>query len=457
MSKLELPNAFDNRIKSSFSEADYLAFASSLNDVAPTSIRIHPIKNKKDRLAEQVAWCDLGYYLPERPKFTLDPLFHAGAYYVQEASSMFIWHILQQIVDKKDSLKILDLCAAPGGKSSLIASFLQNNGILVANEVIKNRAYTLKYNLSKEGYSNVMVTNNDPKEIGQIIDFFDIILIDAPCSGEGMFRKDHNAACEWSEDNVNNCAARQKRIIADVLPSLKNGGHMIYSTCTYNDDENIKNVAWAEQLGLASLKIQQPTAWDVEEVCEHNHVGYQFYPHKTKGEGFFVSVMQKEDSISNNETKRYKWVKNLDPLDKKLIPIAKEWVQPTDNMFFTDKMGTVHLTNNENYEHALLLSQHLRLIYVGIHIGQVNKNIIVPDHSLSLSMCVHSAIPTVDLSLYDALLYLKKELHSIESNDRSWLLATYQGLGIGWLKNLGNRINNYLPNEHKILMKLELD
>ena len=214
-----------------------------------TSVRLNPDKILnipssilKLQLA-RVLWSSNGFYLKERPSFTLDPLFHAGAYYVQEASSMFLEEVLKQSVDLSKPLRVLDLCAAPGGKSTLIQSVISKDSLLVSNEVIKTRVNILSENITKWGGANVIVTNNDPSDFKRLPGYFDVIVVDAPCSGSGLFRKDPNAINEWSENNVALCAQRQQRILADILPSLKEGGVLIYSTCSYSqvEDEDISN------------------------------------------------------------------------------------------------------------------------------------------------------------------------------------------------------------------------
>jgi len=449
-----LPDSFIQSLEPKFSDGDLLALLTALDQQAPTSIRTNPNKPSTPVEGKNVQWCPLGTYLKERPVFTLDPSFHAGAYYVQEASSMFIWHILEQIAGQNKDIRILDLSAAPGGKSTLIAAFLNHKGLLVANEIVKNRAYTLKYNLSKEGYSNVVVTNNDPKDFTVLEDYFDIILVDAPCSGEGMFRKDPNAITEWSPQNVTSCAIRQQKILTDILPSLKEGGHLIYSTCTYNDDENINNVKYGiEEFDMSSVKINTENTWGITEIQKENAIGYQFYPHKTNGEGFFAAVLQK--TSPNNTIKWRVDDKNIVDLDKKQIPIVASWVNLAQKELLVDKVGNIHLFPSEYKEDARILSHYLRLIYCGTTLGTLNKTVFIPDHSLALSLDRSVDIPIVELNKMDALRYLKRELNDIDSPHKSWVLATYEGLGIGWLKNLGNRINNYLPAEYRILMKIE--
>ena len=454
---MQLPEDFIENIKAKLSNAAYSNFLNALDEPSPTSIRIHPIKYHLPKPNEPVKWCSLGYYLKERPKFTLDPSFHAGAYYVQEASSMIIWQVLHQINPLNNKLNILDLCAAPGGKSSLIASYLNNEGLLVCNEVIKNRSYTLRQNITKEGYSNIIISNNDPKDFSQLIDFFDVILIDAPCSGEGMFRKDQCSITEWSNDNVQISCARQKIIIADVFPSLKPGGHIIYSTCTYNEKENIQNMHWVTtNFDVVSLPLVMKDDWKTIKIEHSGAIGYQFYPHLLSGEGFFVSILQKQEMTHHSKNKRLRLhEKNLLTTDKKHVSVLSAWVISENKSFLTDKTGSIHLINENLNEDARILSNYLRLIYCGVTLGTVIRDVFVPDHSLALSLNILKPVSTIELSLKDALMYLKKDLMSIENADKSWVLITYKGNGLGWIKNLGNRINNYLPNENKIMMNID--
>jgi len=207
-----------------------------------TSIRINSSKpvtklaNQSINQLTKIPWSEFGYYLKQRPSFTFDPLFHAGCYYVQEASSMFLEQALKQTVDLSRPLKVLDLCAAPGGKSTHIQSLISGESLLVSNEVIRSRANILKSNIIKWGCNNVVVTNNDPRDFLQLENYFDVIVVDAPCSGSGLFRRDEDAMKEWSPDNVALCSQRQQRILADVWPALKKNGVLIYYTCSYSKE-----------------------------------------------------------------------------------------------------------------------------------------------------------------------------------------------------------------------------
>ena len=268
-----------------------------------TSIRINPMKctdvlslDFGDNIDGRVPWCEHGAYLKHRPAFILDPLLHAGAYYVQEASSMFLAHALKQAGAEKPLLNVLDISAAPGGKSTLINAVISSSSLLVSNEVIKPRANVLTENLTKWGYPNVVVTNNDPRDFAGLPSFFDIIVADAPCSGSGMFRKDPASANEWSIANVGHCAARQQRIIADMLPCLKENGYLIYSTCSYSIEENEAVVDHCmEEYGMATVKIPVDESWNIlESTSGKGGYGYRFYPGKVKGEGFFLAILKKE-------------------------------------------------------------------------------------------------------------------------------------------------------------------
>ena len=248
------------------------------------SIRLNPYKPAQVFEGESVGWSQWGRYLAERPQFTLDPLMHGGAYYVQEASSQFVGYLLKG--DNLEGKRVLDMCAAPGGKSTLISQYLGDEGLLVSNEVVRQRVFILSENIQKWGNGNTVVTHNYAVDFGnKLQNLFDCILVDAPCSGEGMFRKDAGAVEEWSSNNVRECVARLCEILDDVWDALKPGGVLIYSTCTFNQEENEKNVKWIiEELGAEVLPITYDPSWGIVE----GQVGYHFYPHKVKGEGLYL-------------------------------------------------------------------------------------------------------------------------------------------------------------------------
>jgi 16S rRNA C967 or C1407 C5-methylase (RsmB/RsmF family) len=301
---------FEAQMQSILGEEEWPLLAEALQNPAPVSIRYNPFKKVPVVAAlAPVPWSNGGYYLPQRPSFTLDPTFHAGAYYVQEASSMFIGRIVQQLLSTKEGIRALDLCAAPGGKSTDLLSNLPEGSLLIANEVIRSRYNILHQNMIKWGQSNVVCTNHDSRDFNQLAGFFDLILVDAPCSGEGLFRKDHKAREEWSVNNVQLCTGRQKRILADAVQMLAPGGYLLYSTCTYNRSENEENAKWLiSEFGLTPQHLSLDKNWNIET----REVGYQFYPHRLKGEGFYSAVLQKKDGPT------YQYPKKLVALKKQL-------------------------------------------------------------------------------------------------------------------------------------------
>src|SRR6186997_1110290 len=272
-----------------FDKEDFIKIHESGEQV--TSIRVNSSKKFEiSNLKFQIPWAETGFYLETRPSFTFDPLFHAGCYYVQEASSMFLEQALKQTVDLSQPLKILDLCAAPGGKSTHILSLITKESLLVSNEVIRSRANILNDNINKWGCSNVLVTSNDPRDFQRLENYFDVIVVDAPCSGSGLFRRDPDAIEEWSEQNVALCSQRQQRILADVLPALKNGGVLVYSTCSYSKNEDEEICDWLiSELKVESLKLKVEENWNIVQ----SDVGYRFWPDKIKGEGFFIACFRK--------------------------------------------------------------------------------------------------------------------------------------------------------------------
>jgi 16S rRNA C967 or C1407 C5-methylase (RsmB/RsmF family) len=295
---LNLPKAFLQSLQNlkGFDEAAFKAVHQSDSQI--TSVRLNPKKifNIQHSIfnaqLEKVLWNDNGYYLPERPSFTLDPLFHAGAYYVQEASSMFLEEVLKQTVDLTKPLKVLDLCAAPGGKSTLIQSVISKESLLVSNEVIKTRVNILAENITKWGAANVVVTNNDPSDFKRLQNYFDVIVVDAPCSGSGLFRKDANAINEWSENNVTLCSQRQQRILADIIPSLKPGGVLIYSTCSYSLEEDESIADWlSEEFRVKSLKLKIGELLK-QFLKRETHLVIVFIPIKLKAKAFLLQRLK---------------------------------------------------------------------------------------------------------------------------------------------------------------------
>ena len=460
--KLSLPEAFIQSLQNvqGFNEEAFKAVHQSGGQI--TSVRLNPAKIKsqksKVKTEEAVPWSSNGYYLTERPSFTLDPLFHAGAYYVQEASSMFLEEALKQTVDLTKAVKVLDLCAAPGGKSTLIQSIISADSLLVSNEVIKTRVNILAENITKWGAANVIVTNNDPKDFQRLPNYFDVIVVDAPCSGSGLFRKDFNAINEWSENNVALCAHRQQRILADIMPSLKDGGILIYSTCSYSQQEDEDIADWmAEELKVESVKLKVEESWGIVETVSEKSgsFGYRFYPDKVKGEGFFIAAFKKPKSMQTiSEVKSQKSkIKTKQAFTAKEIEAVKPYLVNADNYFYIKQNEEViampvHLENE-----LAIIQSALYIKKAGVRLGTIIRDELIPAHDLAVSNIIHPDIPKLEVDTETALQYLRKVDLNIESAIKGWVVLTCQGLAIGWIKIMANRTNNYYPKEWRILNK----
>jgi 16S rRNA C967 or C1407 C5-methylase (RsmB/RsmF family)/NOL1/NOP2/fmu family ribosome biogenesis protein len=457
---MELPKSFVERMQQQLGTA-YTPFEAALQQPAPVSIRLNSLKIPTSPQLPPVPWTNSGYYLPERPLFTLDPLLHAGGYYVQEASSMFLEQALRQTVDLEQPLRVLDLCGAPGGKSTHIASLISEDSLLVSNEVIRSRASILAENVTKWGSGNVLVTSNDPRDFGRLEEFFDVMVVDAPCSGEGMFRKDPQAVQEWSEENVKLCAQRQQRILLDVWEALKPGGTLIYSTCTWNEAENEDNMAWlAGQENAASLSLDLDPAWGVVPSEQNGVTGYRFYPHQVQGEGFFLAVIRKageaqdDHSAASSKKKKHK----LTAAGKKEQALIADWIVQPERFAWLQHGEVLSAIPASLFEAADQVYQKLYVVYAGIEVAEVNGRKLKPLHALALSQHLHKVVfRTVDLELEAALRYLRKEDISLNSNGNDWILLQYQGLPLGWAKQVGNRLNNYYPKDWRIRMELPSD
>ncbi len=433
--------------------------AAHLQSTQLTSIRINPLKIQDPELLDlplenSVPWSSTGYYLSHRPSFTLDPLFHAGAYYVQEASSMFLEQALKQTCNLSASLKVLDLCAAPGGKSTLIQSLLSENSLLVSNEVIKSRVHILSENLTKWGALNTVVTNNDPKDFERMAGYFDVMVVDAPCSGSGMFRKDNDAIKEWSTDNVALCSQRQQRILSDALPALKEDGILIYATCSYSTLENEYIADWLLEVHqMESIKIEIDNNAIVESRSQkHGAFGYRFYPNKIKGEGFFLSAFKKIKEKKNTSIQSKNKSKIEQPNNSQKS-IVNKWLNPTasvSSFFWEDQLIAV---TEFLLQEITFLQKQLYIKKAGTRIGSLAKNDLIPSHELAMSGMANSSLPFVDLNLASALEYLRLNNIDLQECTIGWNLVKYKSISLGWLKKLPNRINNYYPKEWKILYK----
>ena len=463
---MNLPQAFIERTRQLLGEA-YPRFEEALQKEVPVSIRPNCQKFTLEVEGDPVPWASSGYYLNVRPTFTFDPLFHAGCYYVQEASSMFVEKVLQTYVS--DPVVMLDLCAAPGGKSTLSRSILPEGSLLIANEVMRNRSQILAENLMKWGYPDVIVTNNDPADFTPMENLFDVILTDVPCSGEGMFRKDEVAVEEWSVENVDICWQRQRRILNDIWPTLKPGGLLIYSTCTFNREEDEDNVAWiARELGAEILSVPIDESWGITgNLIGDDFPVYRFLPHRTKGEGFFLAVLRKnwstDDEVSVYEEARialrnkgHKVKKGKDNKGK-IQPLsipkeAKSWLANSDDFVLSMQDTTVVAFPKKYADTYAIIQSCLKVIHAGITLGEVKGKDFIPHHSLAMSLAkMESAFPTAELTYEQAIAYLRKEGLILEADvPRGYVLVTYRDVPLGFVKNIGNRANNLYPQEWRI-------
>jgi 16S rRNA C967 or C1407 C5-methylase (RsmB/RsmF family)/NOL1/NOP2/fmu family ribosome biogenesis protein len=430
-----------------------------------TSLRLNPLKVKTPEIAQtvlqslsgngadKVPWSSEGYYLPARPSFTFDPFFHAGAYYVQEASSMFLEQAVRAAVNLSAPLKVLDLCAAPGGKSTLLQSLISPDSLLVANEVIKPRAALLADNLTKWGAPNVVVSSNDPRDFARLPGYFDLVVVDAPCSGSGLFRRDPELVGEWSPESVALCSQRQQRIMADVLPAVKEDGIVIYSTCSFSAEEDEAILDWlAAHFELENIAIPLQDEWNIVPTVttKRNCTGYRFYPDKLRGEGFFIACFRKRSDAPARRSKEQKPV----PLTARQREVIAPWVNiPASYQYFLHQEEILILPPLLAAEMPLL-QQQLYIRKAGVKAGQPAQKELIPDHQLAASMLVSGNVPAVSLDLRQSLQYLRKEDPGIATDVRGWALVKYEGMNLGWAKFLPNRMNNYYPKELRILKEI---
>ncbi len=400
-------------------------------------------------MADTIPWANLGYYLQQRPSFTFDPDFHAGLYYVQEASSMFLSQAMLQLADLSSPLKVLDLCASPGGKSTHLQSMLPAGSLLVSNEVIRARANVLRDNIVKWGAEQVVVTNNDPKEFSALSGFFDVLVVDAPCSGSGLFRRDPEAISEWSLNNVQLCSQRQQRILADSWAALKEDGLLIYSTCSYSADEDEAIMDWiTQELGAENCMLRTAYGWGVvESTSPRGNTGFRFWPDKVKGEGFFMACFRKRTCVEEVRSKVRKSPETATKAEREMVA---RWMK-TEGRTLIRYQQTVYAWPEECFTDFAFLLERLRVVYSGVKAGELMRDKLVPDHALALSGLVLAQIPRMALSRENAIRYLQRKEFSLPGVPTGWALSVYNENALGWMNVLPGRINNYYPKELRIL------
>jgi len=443
------PEEFIKRIKSqSYIDADGLLQA--LGEPSPVSIRINTGKwDHAPSASDPVPWGSSGYYLKSRPSYTSDPLFHAGCYYPQEASSMFIEEVYRQVTGNKTKIRVLDLCGAPGGKSTLLSSLIGKNGVLIANEVIRQRAAVLSENITKWGLGNTIVTNSDPSAFSGLIGYFDIIVVDAPCSGEGMFR-DEIAIREWSPQNAAHCSERQKRILSDVWPSLKAGGILIYSTCTFNPAENEENISWlADQHNASAVAIDISHFGNIKKIYFNGIEGFGFHPGSIRGDGLFVSVLRKGGDDRGRPSFPSRTTMRNSSKEEASVALKLLDADPANLYSNNDYIMLVPVPAGE----FAYLSGSLGIVKAGTDIMRVRGSDFNPLHDLALyTGTKREAFPSLEADHNKALAYLRRESFKIEGLPAGWVIIRYRGVNLGFVKNIGPRINNYYPVEWRIRM-----
>ena len=394
--------------------------------------------------ARRVPWCDQGFYTEWRPSFTFDPDWHAGRYYVQDASSMFISHVIRHFVH--DPVRYLDLCAAPGGKTTAAIQALPPQSLLVANEIVPPRARVLADNVIRWGAPHCVVTSNAPAQIGKFTHFFDVIVADVPCSGEGMMRKDAEAVSQWSPDLVTQCALRQREILKDVWQALRPGGLLIYSTCTYNRQENEEIADYVlQELGATSLEVPVEASWNILPAISSDAHGYRFMPHRVDGEGLFMAVFRKDGNAPRQDFRIKE--KNI----KKVDEMGKKWLSAPE-AFILDQQGDLSIAVPQDIRREVAaMRDSLNVLHAGVELATVMGRKLVPHHALAMSLArAEDAFPTCEVDYPTALRYLRGESITIDA-PRGYVLIACDGAVLGFANNLGNRANNLYPKPLRIL------
>jgi len=494
---MTLPKDFEEYTRDLLGPSRYDHLVAALGTEPPVSLRLNTTKQKEvTSLNNRVPWCATGFYLASRPTFTFDPLLHAGVYYVQEASSMFVCEVLRQLV--QEPVAMLDLCSAPGGKSTAALSALPEGSLVVSNEPITTRASVLTENIQKWGAPNTMVTRNYPQDYAKSGLLFDVILTDVPCSGEGMFRKDPNAVKEWSAQHVKECTALQREIVEQAWKCLRPGGLLIYSTCTINLHEDEENVGWiCKHLGAEPCPIKIPKEWGIAEelttrlpattdittstltttetsnqdrplppVVPDGRYIFRFIPGETQGEGLFMAILRKPGEQSNvlrqitaglqKGDKKGRFQRHCKVPDNKAIKtnpnaLLTKLYNPDAYAVRTDAdvYRAIPSAWLPLYDIA---ANRLHVLHAGVPLGIAKGHDIQPSPALALSTALKpDAFPRVELDYQEALSYLRREAVRLpDTAPKGYVVVCYQGHPLGMEKNMGNRANNIHPMEWRI-------
>lgn len=388
----------------------------------------------------------------ERPQFTFDPNLHQGIYYVQDASSMAVVAVIEQITGDTP-VTYLDVCAAPGGKTTCAISSLPSGSVVLANEYDYRRASILYENISKWGAKDVVVSRGDTSKLTQLGQIFDIVSVDAPCSGEGMMRKDIQAIEQWSPRLVDSCATLQREIISNIIDCIKPGGHLIYSTCTFNLKENEENVEWMiKEFDLLPVKIEYlDSIEEIEKGIDCDFPCYRFIPGRIDGEGLFLAVLKKKGcsrvlgkSVDFHSKK----------IDRTGCKDAARWIYPDMDLWTVN--NEIWAASSVNADIIRNIAAKLDIIAQGTHIASIKGRDIIPTHELALSEILNkNSFTTEELTLDQAISFLRKDNISLSpETPRGFVLLTYNSIPLGFVKNIGNRSNNLLPKQWRILSRI---
>ena len=394
--------------------------------------------------ARCVPWCDRGFYLQDRQQFTFDTDWHAGRYYVQDASSMFIAYVIRHLVH--EPVRYLDLCAAPGGKTTAALQALPTGSLVVANEIVPPRARVLADNVIRWGHPRCVVTSNAPAHVGKLTHFFDVIATDVPCSGEGMMRKDDEAVAQWSPQLVEQCAERQRGILTDVWQALHPGGLLIYSTCTYNRQENEEMADFiVHELGATSLEVPVEPGWNIHPAIGSDCHCYRFMPHRVDGEGLFMAVFRKDGDSPRQD------IRIKDKSSKKADETAKNWLS-APNDYVISQQGDLMIAAPQDIRREVdALRASLNVLHAGVELATLMGRKTVPHHALAMSVeRDKDAFPICEVDYPTALRYLRGESITVDG-PRGYVLIAHKGAIQGFANNLGNRANNLYPKSLRIL------
>lgn len=443
-----LPPEFVNRILTQFPESATELLA-ALDKPPRASIRLNSAKPIAMSVAAQsVPWNNEGLLLETRPRYTLDPLLHAGCYYPQESSSMVLQWVLKHCIALSGHVDALDLCAAPGGKTLIVADFLKHRGRLIANELVRSRVRVLEEVVVKWGSANVIVTNGKPADFGEGAMQFDLMVIDAPCSGEGMFRKDVDSRAEWTKQSPELCSMRQREILENALPALKQNGILIYSTCTFAEVENehILNhlVASGE---FESISIPAPSEWNLDVLNTGGIHALRFLPHRVPGEGFFIAALRKKSAVSAYRPKPKALFAELSA--KQSRPLEQVGLSPKNLL-----LGPDHELYRCVFSAAELnaIAANNYITMPGVHLGRLVREEFIPAHAAALGQEELWTPVPIELNDEQAAAYLRGETIALEA-PQGWQRVAFAGWSLGWIKVMGTRINNYYPKEWRVKIK----